>query len=91
MIIGKLIPAGTGVAANEQIYLHGRAEELGIADDYDDLFNPDAEGENDGESDMLIDGEDDIFSDAVYGDPDADYPDYVKARRLSVMAESAGR
>ena len=38
VIIGKLIPAGTGVAANEQIYLHGRAEELGLQDEYADLY-----------------------------------------------------
>lgn len=38
VIIGKLIPAGTGVAANEQIYLHGRAEELGLQGEYADLY-----------------------------------------------------
>ncbi len=41
VIIGKLIPAGTGVAANEQIYLHGRAEELGLLNNRADLYGSD--------------------------------------------------
>ena len=76
VIIGKLIPAGTGVAANEQIYLHGRAEELGLVDEYDELFTDDLDDIDEGVGVLDADNDDgDIFSDAVYGDPDADYPD----------------
>ncbi|MCX4266166.1 MAG: hypothetical protein OSJ64_05075, partial [Firmicutes bacterium] len=76
VIIGKLIPAGTGVAANEQIYLHGRAEELGLLDEYDELFTDDLDDIDEGAGVLDADNDDgDIFFDAVYGDPDADYSD----------------
>ncbi len=90
VIIGKLIPAGTGVAANEQIYLHGRAEELGLLDEYDELFTDDLDDIDEGAGVLDADNDDgDIFFDAVYGDPDADYSDDDMDDDLSVTSMAA--
>ena len=90
VIIGKLIPAGTGVAANEQIYLHGRAEELGLLDEYDELFTDDLDDIDEGAGVLDADNDDgDIFFDAVYGDPDADYSDDDMDDDLSVTPMAA--
>ena len=90
VIIGKLIPAGTGVAANEQIYLHGRAEELGLLDEYDELFTDDLDDIDESAGVLDADNDDgDIFFDAVYGDPDADYSDDDMDDDLSVTPMAA--